>query len=456
MVAGLFTAVGVFNNDFAVARQNSRMAVLIDDRVIVFELQHTGKRNFNRSLLGRLGSGTADVEGSHRQLRTRFTNGLRGNDADRFADVNRRTAGQIASIAGSADAVFGLAGQNRTDFDLFNAGLLDDFDVVFVNQLAFLNQNLAGFRMQDVFLNGTAQNTLADGNDDVAAVDDRTDNNAAFGTAVGFGNDHILSNVNQTTGQVTGVCGFQSRIRQTFTGTVSRVKVLKHGQTFFKVRDNRLFDNFAARFGHQTAHTGQLAHLGGGTAGAGVSHHIDGVDVAVFGLRNVLHHFVGNFIGAGSPDIDHLVVFLAFGNQTVLILLLKFLDLSFGFGNQGLLGIRNDKVILAERNTGLAGVGKAERHNLVDKQNRFFLAAMAVNDLGNFLLLDQTVDQRERNVLVLRQNLRNQNTSRSCLDQTVLQFAVIGHIFHTAFDFGMQVNNLGVQSHLNLIRIGKD
>ena len=74
---------------------------------------------------------------------------------------------------------------------------------------------------------------------------------------------------------------------------------------------------------------------------------------------NVLHHFVSDLIRAGSPDIDNLVVLFAFGNQTVLILLFKFLNLFFGLGNQFFLGIRNNQVVLTERNTGLAGIGKA-------------------------------------------------------------------------------------------------
>ena len=89
--------------------------------------------------------------------------------------------------------------------------------------------------MNNVFLNGTAQNTFTDGNDNVTAVNNRTDDNAALGAAVGFGNDNVLSNVNQTTGQITGVSGLQGRIRQTFTGTVGRIEVFQHRQAFFKV-----------------------------------------------------------------------------------------------------------------------------------------------------------------------------------------------------------------------------
>ena len=111
---------------------------------------------------------------------------------------------------------------------------------------------------------------------------------------------------------------------------------------------------------------------------------------------NVFHHFIGNFIGTGCPDINNLVVFLAFGNQTVLILFLKFFNLSLSFGNQGLFGFRNNQIVLTERNTGLAGIGKAECHNLIDKQAGFLLTAVTVNRVNNFtdfLFAQQSVNQ---------------------------------------------------------------
>ena len=399
------------------------------------------------------------MEGSHRQLGTRFTDRLSGNNTDRFTDIDRRTAGQIASVAGGADAVFAFAGQNRTDLNLFDAGFFNHVNIVFGNQLTLLNQHFTGFRMNDIFLNGTAENTLADGNDDIAAVNDRTNDNAAFGTAILFGNNHILSNVYQTTGQITGVCGLQSGIGQTFTGTVGGVEVLKHRQTFFKVGDNRLFDNFARRFRHQTAHTGNLTHLRGRTAGAGVSHHVNRVDIAVFGLGNVFHHFVGHFVGTGCPDIDNLVVLFAFGNQTVLVLLFKFLNLFFGLGNQFLLGFRHDKVVLAERNAGLAGVLETERHQTVNEHNRFLLSAVAVDDIDNFadfLLFDQSIDKRERNVLVLRQNFRYHQTSRSGVNQTVFGFTVVVDVADAALDLAVQINRFGIQRQQHFVIIGKN
>ena len=178
----------------------------------------------------------------------------------------------------------------------------------------------------------------------------------------------------------------------------------------------------------------------------------------MIGFGNVFHHFIGNFIGTGRPDIDDLIIFFAFGDQTVLILLFKFLNLFFGFGNQLFLGIGNNQVIFTERNTGLAGVGEAERHQFIDKQHGFFLTAVAVNrinDFTDFFLFNQAVNQRERHVFMLRQNFRNDNAARRGFNQTDFGFAVIIDIFHTAFNLGMQIDRFLVQSHLDFVEIGK-
>ncbi len=91
----------------------------------------------------------------------------------------------------------------------------------------------------------------------------RPDIQAIVGAAIVLDDDAVLRNIDQTTGQVTRVCRLQRRIGQTLTGAVGRVEVLKNGQAFLEVRDDRRFDDLARRLGHQAAHTGQLLHLAG-------------------------------------------------------------------------------------------------------------------------------------------------------------------------------------------------
>jgi hypothetical protein len=56
------------------------------------------------------------------------------------------------------------------------------------------------------------------------------------------------------------------------------MKYCRHVQAFTEVRRDGRLDDRAVGLGHQAAHAGQLADLGGRTAGAGVGHHVDGVE----------------------------------------------------------------------------------------------------------------------------------------------------------------------------------
>ena len=87
---------------------------------------------------------TADVEGTHRQLGAGFADRLRRDDADCFAMVDRRAAGQIAAVALAADAVDKFASQGRADLHLLDAGLLDGVDVSLLHQRSALDHDLVG------------------------------------------------------------------------------------------------------------------------------------------------------------------------------------------------------------------------------------------------------------------------------------------------------------------------
>ena len=50
---------------------------------------------------------TTDMESSHGQLRTRFTNGLSRNDTNSFTNINQMPMSQISSIALGTNAMFG-------------------------------------------------------------------------------------------------------------------------------------------------------------------------------------------------------------------------------------------------------------------------------------------------------------------------------------------------------------
>ena len=125
------------------------------------------------------------------------------------------------------------------------------------------------------------------------------------------------------------------------------------------------------------------------------------VSGSIFSAGDFLHHFGRDLVGAFRPDVHHEIVLLLVGGQTVLILLLIFAHAMARFVDQLLLGGGHDHVVLAERDAGLAGFAEAQRHHRVGEQHGLLLAAMTidlVDQLADFLLAQQAVDQLERDL----------------------------------------------------------
>ena len=81
----------------------------------IVELQRAVVLRLDDRLLEGLARRSTDVERPHRQLRARFADGLRGNDADRFAELHELPGRQVASIALRANAAPAFAGQHRAN-----------------------------------------------------------------------------------------------------------------------------------------------------------------------------------------------------------------------------------------------------------------------------------------------------------------------------------------------------
>ena len=88
------------------------------------------------------------------------------------------------------------------------------------------------------------------------------DPNAERGSAVLVANDEFLGHVDQTTGEVTGVGGTQSGVDQSLTRTGGGDEVLERFESLAEVPLDGTRNHVTTRVGHQTAHTGDLTHLG--------------------------------------------------------------------------------------------------------------------------------------------------------------------------------------------------
>src|SRR5205814_9450484 len=100
-------------------------------------------------LLECLAGRAADVEGPHRELRAGFADGLRGNNADRFAEFHELAGRQVAAVAHRADATSAFTSEDRANLQTLDADLLDRRRDMLVDQLVRLHDLLFRNRIDD-------------------------------------------------------------------------------------------------------------------------------------------------------------------------------------------------------------------------------------------------------------------------------------------------------------------
>ncbi len=310
---------------------------------------------------------TAGVEGAHRQLGARLADRLRGDDADRVADLAHLAGGEKDAVTGLADAGLGAALEHRAHRDdgLAAELLLDPFEQRHGDDLAGLGDHrLAGLargeRLVDVLGDDAAEERL------VQALGRANRQFDPVGRlAVGLADDHVLRHVDETPRQVTGVGGAQRGVGEALAGAVGRDEVLEHRQAFHEVGLDRALDDLALRIRHQAAHAGELADLLERAACARRSHHEDRVQ-----LVQVRLHRVGNRVGRLRPDVDDRLVALVLGDQAAVVLAVNLVDARLVPGQDLLLVRRDDDVVLGDRDAGDRAVPEPKRLDRVERRSK--------------------------------------------------------------------------------------
>ena len=185
--------------------------------------------------------------------------------------------------------------------------------------------------------------------------------------------DNVLANVRQFAGEIPRVRRLECGVGQSLAGTVRRAEVFQHGQAFAEVRLDRRFDDLAARLGHQTAHTGQLANLFDTTASTRVSHQVNRVHVrAVFAdvVFQFVHHRLGDLLTSVSPVIEHLVVSLLIGDHAAVVQLLSLEHERFGLADNLRLVRRRLQIAGSEGETGSRRFAEADFLHAVQQPDR--------------------------------------------------------------------------------------
>ena len=88
-------------------------------------LDHAARADADFRGLESAGRDATDVEGAHRELRAGFADRLRGDDADRVADLRDAVGRGIDAVGLRVDAVFAGRGERRHDLHALDADVVD-------------------------------------------------------------------------------------------------------------------------------------------------------------------------------------------------------------------------------------------------------------------------------------------------------------------------------------------
>src|ERR1022692_4956799 len=397
----------VDDRDRALAVHDHQIARLGLDRLQSDEAHVANILGIEARLLGHSGRRTADVEGTHRELGSRFADGLRRDDAGRFAQFDETSRSQVAAVAHDADSALRFAGQHRADFHALDTGCLNRYREFFGDLVIDVGDDVAVI-VFDLLERYASDDAVAQGFDDLAGFHDTLHVDAVDRAAVVLADDDVLRNVDQAASQVTGIRRLERRIGQTLAGAVGRDEVFQHRQSFTEVRRDGRLDDFAGRLGHQSTHAGELADLLFRSSSAGVGHDVNRIEFArLVAPLHFTEHFVGHFFRDRRPDFDDFVVAFAVGDGSVQILLLHGDHLLLGVLDQGLLAVRDDHVVDADGQACLRRELEAQRLDFVEHLDRNFEPegeVPVVDQSANSFFLEQAVDERHALGQVVVQN----------------------------------------------------
>ena len=397
------------------------------------------------------------MEGTESQLCTRLTDRLCRYDTDHLAHLDGAIVCQVTTVALGADTLLALTGEDGADLHLGDRRLLDLGGSLLVDLFIGSDDQFAGDRVDDVVDGAATEDALIERCDDVLSLLDLTTDNTAERAAVLLGNDHIGGDIDETTGQVTGVGGLECRIGESLAGTVGGDEVVEYGETLLEVGQDRILHRLSAlttadRLGHQTTDTGELLDLIGRSTCTGVHHHVDGIE-AVLVLLELLHEHLGDLVIDVGPDVDDLIVTLVVGDDTEIEVIHDLLDLAEAIGDDLLLLLRYNDVGEVEGEACLVGHVVAEVLDPVEEGGALCDTAVLdhlTDDEPEVLLPHYAVVEWE---LALGHHLIEEHTTIGGLDDVGDRLTLLVEILYTCLDDGVHVETALIVSDLYLLEV---
>src|SRR5581483_8264029 len=206
LVALAFAAVRVDHAHFARTRHRNEMTLRVLYGLQIVEFQIASGLHYHAVHRRGTRSRTADVERAHGELRAWLADRLRGDHADRFANVDEMPTRQITAVAQRAHAELRIAGDRRTHLDALHAGGVQLVDHRLIQQRVTRDDRFVVLaRRVHVLDHHAAEHALAQRFDHVAAFHDRLHRESVLGAAIGLGDHHVLRHVHQAPRQITRI-----------------------------------------------------------------------------------------------------------------------------------------------------------------------------------------------------------------------------------------------------------
>ena len=159
------------------------------------------------------------MERTHGELCARLADGLRGDNADSFAEFDHASGSQVAAVAQSANAAPGLTGEHGANAHALDTRSLHGVSQLFGYFLVHLDDDVT-LEVLDLVERNAAHDAVAQRLDFDAGFDDRLDVDAVAGAAIAFVDDDVLRHVHQAPREITRVRRAQRGVRQTLARAV--------------------------------------------------------------------------------------------------------------------------------------------------------------------------------------------------------------------------------------------
>ena len=189
--------------------------------------------------------------------------------------------------------------------------------------------------------------------------------------------DDILRNVHETARKVPRICGSERRVGQTLTRTVCGDEVLEHRHALAEVGLHWNVDDASRWIGHESTHCAELSDVALVSAGTGVRHHEERVELRIAAalLRVELLHHGGADVASGLlPDTNHVLVALLVRDEALGVLTINFGDILVGLGDDRLLPLCHRNIEDRDRHTAACCGLKSDALDAIGEECRLDLA----------------------------------------------------------------------------------